>query len=69
MVEEIKSHNMKIIITFVDFRKAFDSINRSRMFKILSDYGTPGAIINMISVLHADISAKVITPNGETKEF
>ena len=60
---------MKAIINFVDFRKAFDNINRSRMFKIISAYGTPREIINMISVLHADTCAKVITPDGETKEF
>ena len=60
---------MKAIITFVDFRKTFDSINISRMFKILSTYGTPRAIIDMISVLHTETYAKVIIPDGESKEF
>ena len=69
LIEGIKSHNMKAIITFVDFRKEFDSINISRMFNIISTYYTPRAIIYMISVLHADTCAKVITPNGDTKEF
>ena len=63
LIEGIKSHNMKAIITFVDFRKAFDSINISRMFKILSAYGTPKAIIDMISVLHADKCSNVISPD------
>ena len=58
---------MKDIITFVDFRKALGSINRSRMINILSAYGTPRAIIDMISVLHADTCAKVITTDSETK--
>ena len=44
------------------------------MFKILSAYGTPigifyREIVAMISVLHVDTCAKVITPNDETKEF
>ena len=60
---------MKVIITFVDFKKAFDRINRSRMFKIISAYGTPRVIIAIISVLHADTCAKVITPIGENNEF
>ena len=67
MIEGITSHNMKAI--FFDFRKAFYSINRSRLFNIISAYRTPRAIIDMISVLHADTCAKVITPDGETKEF
>ena len=39
IIEEIKNHKMKGIITFIDFRKAFDSIDRKRMFKILLPYG------------------------------
>ena len=69
LIEGIKSQNMKAIITIVEFRKTFDSINKSRMFKIISAYGTPRAIIDMISVLHVDTCAKVITPYGETKDF
>ena len=45
LIEGITSHNMMTIITFVDFRKAFNSINRSRMFKIISAYGTHKATI------------------------
>ena len=28
LIEGVKSHNLKTIIIFVDFKKAFDSINR-----------------------------------------
>ena len=69
LIEGIKSHNLKAIITFVEFRKEFDSINISCMFKILVAYGILRSIIYMISVLHADTCAKVINPDGETKEF
>ena len=69
LIERIKSHNMKAIITFVDFRKAFYRINISRMFKILSAYCTLRSLIYIISVLHADTCVKVITPDSETKEF
>ena len=55
LIEGIKPHNMMAIITFVDFKKAFDSFNRSRMFKNISAYCTPRDIIDIISVLHADI--------------
>ena len=39
LIEGVKSKNMNAIITYVDFRKAFDSIDRGRMFKILIAYG------------------------------
>ena len=28
LIEGVKSHNLKVIIIFVDFKKLFDSINR-----------------------------------------
>lgn len=41
IIEGLKSKNLSAIITFVDFKKAFDSINREIMFKILAAYGIP----------------------------
>ena len=35
LMEGIKSNNLPAIITFIDFRKAFDTIHRSKMLKIL----------------------------------
>ena len=62
----IKSHNMKAIITFVDFRKAFVSINISRMFKILSACCIPRVILDMIPVLHVH---KLLPMMAKPKSF
>ena len=35
LIEGVKSHNLKATIIFFDFKKAFDSINRSIMLQIL----------------------------------
>ena len=35
IIEEYDRHGKHSILTFIDFKKAFDSINRSRMKKIL----------------------------------
>ena len=35
LIEGVKSHNRKAIILYVDFRKAFDSINRGKCLKSL----------------------------------
>lgn len=35
IVEEIKTKNLSVALIFIDFRKAFDSINRVKMFEIL----------------------------------
>ena len=69
IIEEMKNGNKDLTIVFVDFKKAFDSINREVMFAILSLYGFPDKIIKAIKALYTNTKAKVITPDGETEQF
>ena len=69
IIEGIKSNQLSAIITFVDFRKAFDSISRTTMFKILSAYGIPQELVTAIALIYDDMRAKVLTPDGETEWF
>ena len=39
IIEELKNYKKKAEISLIDFRKSFDSVNRSRMLKILIAYG------------------------------
>ena len=67
--EEVKHKNRKASVVFVDFRKAFDSVNREKMIKILKAYGIPANIITAIKVMYENTKARVITPDGETELF
>ena len=69
IVEELKNHKKEAVISFIDFRKAFDSINRDRMFQILQAYGIPETVVNAIKVMYRDTSATVTTPEGQTDPF
>ena len=69
LIEGIKEKNLKAIITFVDFKKAFDTLNRNNMFKILLAYGIPTIIVEAIETLYKGTKAKVLTPDGENKSF
>ena len=69
LIEGVKSHNKKAIILYVDFKKAFDSIHRPTMIKILQAYDIPPTLINAISRMYENTRAKVISPDGETKFF
>jgi hypothetical protein len=42
----------------MDFEKAFDSIDREIMFKILPLYGIPDPIIRAIKVLYTNTTPK-----------
>ena len=70
MVEGIKAKNLTAVLTFVDLKKAFDSVNRDRLFDILKAYGIQDQIVSVIaSMNHNTGRAKVFSPNGETDFF
>ena len=60
---------MEAVLTFTDFRKAFDCINCSQMYQILEAYGIPPDVVAAIRVMYENTSAVVITPEGETEQF
>ena len=47
-------------LVFIDFSKAFDSVDSEMMFKILALYGIPAALIDAIKILYTDTSANVL---------
>ena len=52
IMEAFGSYQLPFTITFIDFKKAFDSINRSVMFAVLRHYGIPEVIVKAIGVLY-----------------
>ena len=69
LIEEATYNNLDSVFLFVDFSKAFDSVDRSRMFEILKLYGIPKTIIEAIKVVYTDTVATILTPDGETPSF
>ena len=69
LIEGVKANNMKSMILFLDFKKAFDSVHRGKMMKILKAYGIPPNLMSAIIKSYENTKAKVITPNGETALF
>ena len=67
IIEEISNCNREAAFVFVDFSKAFDSIDRTKMFEILALYGIPAPFIEAIKVLYTNTSSTIMTPDGETK--
>ena len=69
IIEESNLCNLDLALVFVDFSKAFDSVDRNKMFDILKLYGIPEKIINAIKVLYTDTSSTISTSDGETEPF
>ena len=69
IIEGAKEFNLKAIITFIDFSKAFDTIHKGQMFKILCAYGIPEQLVNAIKDMYSNTQAKVPSPDEGTEPF
>ena len=51
-------------IHFVDYQKAFDSINHNSIWEILTYYGLPDWLIQVIKTLYAPLISVVLSQTG-----
>ncbi|CAH1257030.1 Hypp1771 [Branchiostoma lanceolatum] len=69
LLEGVTSNNLSCVMSFVDFRKAFDSIHRGKLMNILQAYGVPEKLVTAIGATYSQTWAKVRTPDGDTETF
>ena len=69
IIKGVKRKHLPAVMTFIDFKKAFNSIHCGKLMKILRAYGIPARIVQTISDVYDNTSAEVLTPDGETDTF
>ena len=65
ILEGVRAKNLQATLLFVDFTKAFDSIQRGKMEQILLEKETLAAIM----ILYRNTKVKVRSPDGDTEYF
>jgi hypothetical protein len=53
-----KEHGLSTWALYVDLVKAFDSVDRALMLDILRRYGVPEHLVNLIHLLHTDVTVR-----------
>ena len=69
LIEGIKDKNLSVIIIFIDFKKAFDTIHCGKLIQILRSYGIPEKLVRATEVMYMNTKAKMLSPDGETELF
>ena len=67
-IEDSNTNNKPLLLAFLDFEKAFDSLNWNFLFKTLSEFGFGPQFSRWIQLMYKDISSCVMN-NGYTSEY
>lgn len=65
--EKCREQNKGLHMVFVDLTKAFDTVNREGLWKILGKFGCPEKLVSLIAQFHDGMQARV-QENGDTSE-
>ena len=69
LLEDLRAKNQEATILFVDFTKAFDSIQRGKMEQIRLTYDLPKETVAAMMMLYRNTKVKIRNPDGDTDYF
>ena len=69
IIEQSIEWNMPLFINFIDFKKAFDSVHRNTLWKLMGSYGIPNKIINLVKCFYNNFKCSVILGNTISENF
>jgi len=69
IVEQSLEWNTSLYINFVDYEKAFDSVDRNTMWKLLRHYGVPGKLVTLIRNSYEGMTCRVVHGGQLTSSF
>ena len=58
--EKCQEQNVDLYMTFVDLTKAFDTVSRDGLWKIMAKFGCPPRYIAMVRQFHDGMQARVV---------
>ncbi|VDP44355.1 unnamed protein product [Schistosoma margrebowiei] len=69
IVEQSIEWNSSFYINFIDYEKAFDSVDRTTLWKLLRHYGVPQKIVNIIQNSYDGLNCKIVLGGQLTNSF
>jgi hypothetical protein len=69
VMERTRQRNKPVYLCFIDYAKAFDSVEYSKMWNSMRNTGIPEHLIRLIRDLYTEQEAKVQVKRGATDWF
>ena len=69
IVEQSLEWRTPLYINFIDYQKAFDSLNRNTLWDLMASYGIPGEIISLVKNTYEVTSCRILPDSGLTEKF
>ena len=67
--EKCQEQNEDLYMTFIDLTKAFDTVSRDGLWKIMAKFGCPPRCIAMVRQFHDGMQARVQNDGGYSEPF
>ena len=69
IVEQSVEWNSSLYVNFVDYEKAFDSLDRETLWKLMRHYGIPEKFVTMIQKMYEGMNCRVMMQGQLTESF
>jgi len=69
MMEKHYEHNQDLHMLFVDFKQAFDSIDRYKLYQVMEDMKIPYKLITLVRMMMKNTTARVKVPIKLSNSF
>ena len=69
MIEKLNEVHQEAYIIFIDYSKAFDSVEHEKLFQTLIEMGFPTHLVALIQSLYTDQEIKIRWNNNHTENF
>ena len=69
VAEKVREKNQELYMVFVDLTKAFDTVNRHALWKVLKKLGMPDKMLNIIISFHKGMKAAVVSDGEFSDSF
>jgi hypothetical protein len=66
ILEDARLMSKDVFLVMVDLKEAFDTIDHTRMLKVVQDLGYPADSLTVLQGLYTNAYTRVITPYGKT---